>query len=157
MITVIENYNLEDVKTSINHLLRKASESEEVRQLTISVVGDCPDPIPPVYDFIRYNVKYISDPIGGELFISPVKMVNDYSNDKPIGADCDDMAILAVAMYRSVGLESNVVLLDTKGKGLDHAVARVRSRQTGEYIMIDPSTPKYPLGWQERYYAKVII
>lgn len=157
MLTIIRNYTLSDIKTSIKYLLNKASESEEVRKLAVEVTDSKPDPIAAIYDFIKNSVRYVPDPTNNtELFISPVKMVRDYNQKIPIGGDCDDMALLAVALYRSIGIKSNVVILDTRGQGLDHAVAQAYSDIAKRYITVD-SASQYPLGWEEKYFNKVEV
>jgi len=157
MLTIIKNYSLDDIKDSIKYLLDKASESEEVRQLAIEIIHNKPDPIAAIYDWVKTNVKYTPDPVRNgqiELFISPVRMVKDYRQGKPLAGDCDDMALLAVALCRSIGIHSSVVLLDTAGEGLDHAVSQVSSN--GVTLMLDPSA-NVPLGWEEHYYSKVVV
>ena len=160
MLTIIQNYTIEDVKNSINYLLEKAAYDEEVRQLAVQITYDR-NPIAGVYDFIKTNVHYTPDPVRNheniELFISPVKMVRDYKNGLPLAGDCDDQAILAVALYRSIGIRSNVTLLDTAGKGLDHAVANVYSDTVKKYIFVDPSSSEFPLGWEIQYYERIDV
>lgn len=150
-----------DIKDSINYLLDKSSQSEEVRNLAISITRYSPDPIASIYDFVRNNVQYTPDPVKNaeqiELFISPVRMVKDYYKGKPLAGDCDDMALLTTALCRSIGIRSNVIILDTEGNGFDHAVAQVYSEKLGKYIMIDASTDEVPLGWEIKYYSKVVI
>jgi len=152
MITIIRNYTLKDIKDSMNYLLEKASLDEGVRQLGVSITHNKPDPIAAIYDWIKENVSYVPDPVRNgdniELFTSPVKMVENYYQQKPLGEDCDGMALLAVALCRSIGIKSNVALLDTRGEGFDHAVANVYL--DGKYIFVDPSSG-YPLGWEINY------
>ena len=131
MLTTISNYTLDDIRKSINYLLDKAKQEPRVRELAVGIISDKPDPIAAVYDWVKTNVKYVPDPVKTELFISPVKMVNDFYEGKQLAEDCDGMAILAVALYRSVGIESNVVIFDTKGEGYDHAIAQAYSDKLG--------------------------
>ena len=157
MMTIIDDYTLDDIKSSIKYLLDKSLSSEEVRQQTIKVTRSSSDVLASVYDWVKTNVRYRSDPVGTELFISPVRMMQDFSRFQPLAGDCDDIALLTVAMLQSVGVEAKVALLDIQGNGFDHAVAIVTSPETGSEIMIDPSTNKYPLGWEEHYLRKVVM
>ena len=155
MLTTISNYTLDDIRKSINYLLDKAKQEQRVRQLAVSIISDKPDPIASIYDWIKTNVRYTKDPVDVELFISPAKMVNDYYQENPLAGDCDDQALLAVALYRSIGIESNVVIFDTKGEGYDHAVAQVFSDKLG-WVTVDASSD-YPLGWTIKYRSKVVV
>ena len=155
MLTTISNYTLDDIRKSINYLLDKVKQEPRVRELAINIVSDKPDSISAIYDWVKTNVKYTPDPVETELFISPVKMVNDYHQRSPLAGDCDDMAILSVALFRSVGVESNVVIFDTKGEGYDHAIAQAYSDKLG-WLNVDVSSD-YPLGWTIKYRSKVVV
>lgn len=151
----IQNYGLGDIKKGIRYLLDKAAESPDVRQLAIEVTQDKEDQIAAIYDWIKDNVKYIPDPDQIELFISPVRMVNEYRKGMLLGGDCDDMAILAAALYRSIGIPANVILIDSTGGGLNHAFCQVRSNKLG-WTNCDPSAP-LPIGWEVQYYEKIVV
>ena len=158
MLTRITNYTLEDVQNGIQYLLDKASSSPEVRMLAIEIVADKQDRIAAIYDFVRTTVKYVPDPVadgGIELFISPVRMVKDYRVGMVLGGDCDDMALLTTALCRSIGIQSNVVLIDSVGKGFDHAYCQAHSDKLG-MINVDSSAP-VPLGWAIQYQQKVVV
>ena len=155
----IQNYSLDDVKDSIKYLLDRASESLEVRTLAIGITAGKPDPVAAIYDFIKQNVSYIPDPVSNghiELFTSPIRMVRDYRAGIPIGEDCDGMAILATALYRSIGIRANVVLIDVGGNGLDHAYCQAYSDTLNDWVSVDPSS-QFPLGWDIKYHDKVVV
>ena len=156
MITVIKNYSLSDIRDSIKYLLDKASRSEQVRGLALSLASS-KEPIPAIYDWTISAIKYTPDPYQVELFTSPVKLVNDYYQGNPVQEDCDGISLMMTALYRAVGLRSDVVLLDTENKGLDHAISQVYSTKLGKFLMVDASTNKIPLGWEQSYYQRVVI
>jgi len=150
MLRVIENYTLADVKDSIIYLLDLAAKSFEVRQHAIEISADSQDKIAAVYDWVKAHVSYVPDPIGAtgneiEMFISPVRMVEDFSRGLSPAGDCDDHALLLTALYRALGMKSNVVLVDF-GSGISHAYCRVKSEKLGEWIVSD-TTSDTPLGW----------
>ena len=159
MLIRIQNYTINDVTDGIKLLLERASASPEVREHAITITSNNPDKIAAIFDWIKANVEYISDPVLGdghiELFTSPVKMVADYKAGKPQGGDCDDMAILATSLCRSLGIQSNVVLLDTGGGGIDHAICRAKSDTLG-WLDVDPSS-SYPVGWTVKNYSEIVI
>ena len=161
MITRIQNYGLQDIENSIRYLLEKSSNSEEVRQLAIEIAAGKEDPIAAVYDWVKGNVAYVSDPIDVEgdvieLFISPVRMVKNYRKGKTIAGDCDDMALTTTALLQAVGIKSRVVLLDMAGGGLDHAICEAYSEKLDKWVMIDASATM-PLGWEETHVQKLVI
>ena len=150
MIKVIGNYTFSDIKASILHLLDLAAKSPEFRQHAIEITFQSQDKISAIYDWVKENVSYISDPIGAtgheiELFISPVLMVEDFSKGLRPAGDCDDHAILTTALYRAIGMQSNVVLVDF-GRGIEHAYCRVKSSELNEWVVADTSS-ETPLGW----------
>ena len=155
-VKLVQNYNMTDIANSINYLLDKASLDPGVRDFSLQIVSNSPDKISAIYDWIQYNVQYVSDPIDVELFTSPIRMVRDHQDGKSLAGDCDDMAILATALYRSVGIESNVMLLDTTGKGIDHAISRAKSDKLG-WVNSDPSDKTHPLGWEIKSFSKVTV
>ena len=161
MLEVIRNYNTDDIIGGMKYLLDKASKSEEVRQHAINITSEHQDKIGAVFDWIKQNVSYVPDPLGAkgediELFTSPVRMVRDYNQGKALAGDCDDMAILATALYRAIGIRANVVIIDSAGSGLDHAYCRVWSDKLNQYMNCDPSSD-YPLGWEIQYKERIVV
>ena len=156
MITIIKNYNLEDVRRELKRMLEEGSQLPEVRQLALQITSDIPyngDQISAIYDFVKTNIKYQSDPYKVELFIHPRRMIEFYNQGIATG-DCDDIALFTASLLRSLGYEVSVVLLDTKGEGLDHAIAQVKSNIG--WLNVDASS-QYPLGWEIKYYQKVVV
>ena len=159
MIIRISNYGIEDIKDSVKFLLDRASHSPEVRQLAVQITYDKQDKIAAVYDWIKSSVSYVPDPVTNgeiELFISPVKQARDYAQGLRPSGDCDDQAILATALYRAIGIRSNVVIIDSIGNGLDHAYCQVWSDKLNQFVSCDPSGD-YPLGWEILYKSRVIV
>jgi len=163
MLRLIKNYSMADIRSNAQRMLQNAANDAEVRQLALDIVAGDKDPISRIYDWVKENINYTPDPAGGigssgrELFISPSRVVREYRAGKTLGGDCDDMALLTVALMRSVGVSSSMALLDTVGQGFDHAVAEAYSEITGAVIMVDPSTDKFPLGWEEAYTAREVL
>ena len=159
-IITIKNYTLQHVIDSMNFLLDKASHSPEVRQHAIQITGYSEDKIYPIYSWVKKNLRYVSDPQGIkgsiELFISPVKMVEWYNKGISLGGDCDDHALLLTGLYKSIGLKSNIVIVDVEGKGYDHAYSQVWSDKLNMFIAVD-TVSKYPLGWEISNYGKIVI
>ncbi len=161
MLTVIRDYTLQDIETGITYLLGKAVETPEVRTLAVAIIYESQDPISAIYEWVKVHVKYVPDPVSGsdtiELFISPVRMVKDFNAGMTIAGDCDDLALLTTALYRSIGIPANVVLVDQDGDGLDHAYCVVWSDKLNQWINSDPSAPELPLGWELQLASKITV
>ncbi len=157
MISNIKNYTLDDVKRSIREFEELASQSEDVRALAVQITSGKINSVAAIYDWVKANVKYTPDPDEIELFIAPTKLVSDWNNHVPLAGDCDDIAMLVVALLRAVGVKTDVVLLDTTGGGPNHALAVVHSEVLGKDIMVDASTDEVPLGWDIPYLTRVDI
>lgn len=156
MITDIVNYNFTDVVSSIKNLLFKSSFDEDIRQLAIEITSRSEDPISGIYDWVKKNVAYIPDPDNRELFISPIRMIKDFNEGKQIGGDCDDHALLNVALLKSIGINTYVSILDVHGVDWDHAIAVAYSEKLHKEIFVD-TTSQYPLGWEIKYFKRYDI
>jgi len=71
--------------------------------------------------WVSTNIRYISDPLTENEYIAPP------NETLRVGAgDCEDYAVLLATLYRSVGLDAVVGLIDTNGDNkVDHATALV--------------------------------
>lgn len=160
MITIIRDYTLTDIISSMQYLLANASHSAELRSLAIQITDDKQDKIVAIYNFMKTEATYLPDPLGNngqiELFISPVKLVEDYTKGIRPSGDCDDMALLTTAFYRSLSIPSHIVLVDCIGQGLDHAFCTVWSERLQQWIDIDPTTD-YPLGWIHSHSKRILV
>jgi transglutaminase-like putative cysteine protease len=160
-LTVIRGYGLSDIIFSMNTFLNRAATSMQFRSFALGIVGQG-DPFVEIHKWVQANIRYTPDPIGtdgepAELFISPLRMMNDNYDSKALGGDCDDMALMTTALFRAVGIDSKILLLDTQGLGLDHAVSMAYSEKIKNWIMVDPSTKKFPLGWHETAVGRVVV
>jgi len=78
--------------------------------------------------WVADNINYVSDPSGFDYVQPPDETL------RTGGGDCDDFAVLLASMYRSVGLEAAVGLIDTDGdEEADHAATLIR-------LNMDPDT-----------------
>lgn len=162
MLKVIRNYNLSDIKESILLLLDRAAKSFEVRQHAVEITSDAQDKIAAIYDWVKSSVSYVPDPIGAsgkeiELFISPVRMVQDHKQGLKIAGDCDDHALLSTSLFRALGIPSNVVLIDSAGNGLDHAYCKAWSEKLGHWVNVDTANADVPLGWHYSTRQEIVV
>lgn len=156
MLSKISGANLNVMKGELSRMLSEASQRPDVRGYALAIVpayGE--DQISAVYHNVQDNVKYQPDPKGAELFIAPHRMI-EMINAGSAAGDCDDLALFCASLYRSLGYESRIVLLDMRGEGFDHAVAEVKSDKLGEWLLVDVTTSN-PLGWVPRYQQRLEV
>ena len=156
MLTLIRNADLGTIKTEMQRLLDDGIRSPEVRRLAAEIVVHG-DEVSSVFDWVRMNVRYIHDPyLNGDLFVSPVKQVQNYREGlQPMG-DCDDHALLVASLLGSIGHKVKIILLDADfDNTLDHALAQAWSEKLG-WVNLDTSSAK-PLGWAIKCKWKVDV
>ena len=158
-ITIIKDTNLQDAKQALAELLGKGIQDEDVRQVALSITqSGREDNITSVYLWVQSNVRYIPDPSlpeGIELFTSPIRMVKDYRQGKPLAEDCDGIALLTGALLGSIGYEVRLSLLGDSSE-ITHVIAEVNVPQIG-WVLVDASTDKVPLGWEESYPRRLYV
>lgn len=81
------------------------------------------DQVAQLWTYVRGRWKYVNDPRGGEYFALASETI---SND--FAGDCDDFAIVLVALVTSIGGEARLVMMDGPEGG--HAYAEVCIQQT---------------------------
>jgi len=156
MITLIKGADLNRIKQELVRLMHEGSENMKVRELAISITPSYEDDqISAVYDYVKGNIEYQPDPKDAELFVAPWKMVEMIESGNARG-DCDDMALFAATLYRSLGYNAKIILMGTKSEEIDHAVCEVYSEKLGKWITVDPSN-KYPLGWELKSFSRTEI
>ncbi len=157
MIRILKNYSLDDVKKYIKEFLDLAAQDEAVRDLAVQITNGRGNSVVAIYDWVKANVKYTDDPVDTELFIAPTKLVRDFNNHLPMAGDCVDFALLVVSLCRAIGIKANVVLLNTEGKDINHALVEVYSSAVEKKILVDASTDQVPLGWDIHYFDKIVV
>lgn len=103
-----------------------------------------------VQTWIQNNVRYTHD--NKEVFITPTRMLIDWGRGAG-GGDCDDLAMLAAAMLRSIGYRTAVIIVDGNGGGIwSHAMAAVKTPRSmapfGKAWIPIELTKVVPLGWK---------
>jgi len=161
MLTLIKDADLEEIKAELSRVMNEAAGRDDVQEFAFTVSMYSDNPISSVHKYIRENIKYTRDPEGLELFIAPWKMIELINKgmerrEKIASGDCDDMALFAASLYKALGYRSRIVLLDTGGAGIDHAIAEVYSDEVSAWIMVDPASEN-PLGWTPKYYARMDV
>ncbi len=98
-----------------------------------------------LFEFVRDRVRFTSDILGVETLQGPAYTL------RVMAGDCDDRAVLLVALARSIGLPADlsfrVVALNKARPGSFSHVYVVASLN-GRRIALDPTYPINPMGWQ---------
>lgn len=97
-----------------------------------------------VYDYLRKNVRYTSDPLGVDAYAAAKHTL------KMGAADCDDYSITACSLLLSLGIPCRLKVIQTTGSSEpNHIYAQVglpRANPTKWHTM-DASVAK-PFGWE---------
>ena len=111
-----------------------------IRKVALKIVSKCPrkDYFCECSRIVRWvykNFRYVKDPCGIELFISPYLLLKRAMKDKSLAqGDCETLAQLVSALVISIGHKAKLALLDTTGDGaVNHAVALIKPRKHGWY------------------------
>ena len=139
MITKVSG-DIGTAKRELSRMLQESSERSDVRDFALAITpvyGE--DQISAVYDYIKARIRYQPDPTYNELFIAPHRMIEMTKASKASG-DCDDIGLFCAAIYRALGYDSRMVIIDQAGVW-DHAACEVYSDKIGEWIFIDPVSP----------------
>lgn len=116
-----------------------------VRGLALGVTNGIPgrDSLRQVYairGFLETAVAFTRDPDGTELLHSPARMAKLVrSGSLPLRVDCDDVAILAAALGKAVGLKARFVIVGfgSPRAPFRHVWTELRSPTGGEWYEMD--------------------
>lgn len=136
----------------MQQLARSGALRREVREAAIDVIRssgtaphDTPGEMAALFEFVRDRVRFVGDIAKLETLQGPHYTLS------VMAGDCDDRAILLVALARSVGLDANlrfrVIAANPSQPGTwshVYVVANVRGRE----IAMDPTYPSARMGWQ---------
>lgn len=153
---VVQANGVGDYARELSRLLAVSRQSQEVRDLALSVIGNSSEPLLAVYSWTKANVRYVPDPAGTELFTSPVRMAKDYSAGKPLAEDCDGHSLINAALLGAVGYKNRIALVGYYGQEITHAYAEVWSSKLGQWIPVDTTSEK-PLGWITPESVRVLV
>lgn len=85
-----------------------------------------------IHDWMEERTTFLRDPSGVEALHGPALMVNGILTDGSIAIDCDDVAILAAALGKAIGLHARFVVVGFSPQGpFRHVWAELRARAQG--------------------------
>lgn len=96
-----------------------------------------------VLDFVQRRMRYVPDPEGTELVISPDRLIHQIEAGQVATGDCDDHVLLLNAMLRSAGFQTKVVGVKLYRRDIfDHVISSVFLH--GRWIDLDPCAKDAP-------------
>lgn len=101
-----------------------------------------------IFDYVRENINYVPDPVGGDHFAPPLQVLESG------GGDCDDQAILFASMCISVGIRARLIKCHTKN-GSGHMLAEVcYEKSNSEEVIQDLFNYYYYLDRRRIYWER---
>lgn len=145
------------IEYAIHYFLNKAKTDPDIQSLALQITDGSDDKIRSIYDFLRTNLRYVTDHANVDFFVSPIFLVKKYTKGLAIRGDCEEFAMMAVALATAVGMKARVVIVAQTPEGYDHAIAEIWSDKLQRYVQVDASTGNVPLGWQTTYIMSMPI
>jgi len=62
-----------------------------------------------IRDYVEGVTRWLPDPVGVEYLAGPAVLLREIDDHRRVGADCDDVAMLAAALLNAVGIRSRLV------------------------------------------------
>jgi len=104
-------------------------------------------------DFVRKNLTYVRDPVGGEYIVSPVRLLQGFSSNGYMAGDCDDHVLLLNSLLGAVGIVTKPVGVKFNGSSVwNHVVSGIYLK--GELWLVDPCAKRLP---QPEYTETLIL
>lgn len=88
-LTIVNDATLDQVKEQLGRLLSDGIAHSEVRRVALNAsIGMPDDPLTAIVEWLKSHTRYIPDPVGQELFISPAKMLEKIRDTGVAEGDC---------------------------------------------------------------------
>jgi len=89
--------------------------------------------------WVREHLRFVPDPIGVEAITTPDAHLLVINQEGVSAGDCDDAAVLAGALARSIGAPVRIALASFRAdKQLHHTWAEGMAAGVGRWIDLDP-------------------
>lgn len=156
---VSENTVIEMIK-----IIKESSQNPMIRQYAEKIIQNVPPrddmgEAEAIYYWVRDNVRYTRDPLGLEYFTTPLLMLQKFGRGETMEGDCDDCALLASSLLRSIGFFTVVRIA---GYGVDksdyshvYCMAKVgefsdgtNGQKRGKWVAIDCIRKEEPFLWE---------
>ena len=136
----------------MQQLARAGALNRIVRETAIDVIRnagtaphDTPGELAALFAFVRDRVRFTGDIVGVETLQAP------HYTLRVMAGDCDDRAVLLVALARSVGIQSSLkfrVIAANPNRPGTYSHVYVVANVRGKDFALDPTYPSSRMGWQ---------
>jgi hypothetical protein len=85
-----------------------------IRALALSVIGRASSPdqqIVRLRSWLKSRIRFVADPDVTELLHDPVLLAEWIDRDGSVGVDCDDVAMMAAALGKAIGIAARFVVV----------------------------------------------
>lgn len=135
-----------------------------IRKVALSIVSPCKRKdylceCNKITNWVYSYFRYVKDPNGVELFISPYKLLVRGLKDRKLAqADCETLSQLVALLCMSLGHSAKLLLVDTNGDGkINHCIALIKPVRHGWYFADVTVLPNLTKKLPYSIYRKEII
>lgn len=135
-------------------LVRRETPHPSVRDLALKITAGAPGrngaaQAAAIRAWLETVVEFRRDPTGNELLYTPSRLASLLrSRGPPLYIDCDDVAVLAAALGRAVGLKARFVVVGfgSPNPPLRHVWTELADPFRGRWYEMDVTRTAQPLG-----------
>ncbi len=108
-----------------------------------------------IYTYVQGHSRYVHDPYGEELVVTPPAALDMISRGEVFNGDCDDLTVLSLSLLRAIGYNVRIRAVSyTDDKVLRHVYGLVEY-QPGLWMAIDEINPGGYPGWEKPGATKI--
>lgn len=149
--TFLQVMNFRESLVKIADVIGKYSQDDDLRQFTVSLLGDFTKSsgdyshAERIFTWVQSNIKFVNDIEGVEtLQTSRVTLKNGFG-------DCDCLTILLGSMYRCIGYQFGLIVVQLAGAGdYNHIFGTVKVLKPYEsagFYYVDATNKNEGFGW----------
>lgn len=126
----------------LEYAQKSYAKSPVVREATVKLLGglgnnDLVGQIQRVTAYVRSNMLYVRDPANSEYVVSPVRLLEQISQQGYAAGDCDDHVMLLNSMLGSIGFQTHFVgVMFNTTERFNHVISAVQLNN--RWQQIDP-------------------
>ena len=103
-----------------------------------------------IRDWVEDHVEFVRDPDRGEMLHGPVWQINQIRQHDVVYVDCDDVAMLAAALGRAIGLRARfVVVAFGRNAPYRHVWTELAPPNKNVWIDVDITRTAHTLGYNQ--------
>lgn len=126
-------------------IIRDSAKNYQVIEAARDIVAGCEwrdfrCEILAIYAWVQGHSRYVYDPYGLELIVTPKQALDMIASGKVFSGDCDDLTVLSLSLLRAIGYPSRIRAVAypsmDRPNELSHVYGLVQAPQ-GAWISID--------------------